>query len=116
MVMCEMDAEEFAKLCNGVWRDRLAILHRRGILSGETALVRAVYWRLRKSGAEPGCDSQAAEAAPTGSAYDLEVLRLLAQYADPSFAGGPILKELLERYAAEASQQVAGDERTAHLH
>lgn len=47
-------AEQFSQICDDVWRDRAAILSRRGILSDEDALVRAVYWRIRKAGGEPG--------------------------------------------------------------
>ncbi len=52
--MSTMSAEKFGRICEDVWRDRAAILSRRGILSGEDALVRAVYWRIRKAGGEPG--------------------------------------------------------------
>ena len=47
------NAEQCRQICDGVWRDRAGILFWRGILSGEDALLRAVYWRLCKAGAEP---------------------------------------------------------------
>ena len=56
--MSIVDAEKIKQICDGVWRDRAAILALRGILSGEAALVRAVYWRLCKAGREPGESKQ----------------------------------------------------------
>lgn len=52
--MSTINAEEFGQICDGVWRDRAAILSGRGGLSDEAALVRAVYWRLCKAGGDPG--------------------------------------------------------------
>jgi hypothetical protein len=51
--MSTISAERFEQICDGVWHDRAAILFRRGALSGEDALVQALYWRLRKAGDEP---------------------------------------------------------------
>jgi len=51
--MSTLSAEKFGQLCDDVWRDRAGILSRRGVLSDEDALVRAVYWRIRKAGGEP---------------------------------------------------------------
>ena len=51
--MRTMDEERFARVCESVWRDRAAILFRRGALSGEDALTQAVYWRLCKDGDKP---------------------------------------------------------------
>jgi hypothetical protein len=42
------------QICDGVWRDRAAILGVRGLLSGEDALVGAAYWRLCEAGRWPG--------------------------------------------------------------
>lgn len=52
--MSTISAEKFGQICDEVWRDRAGILSRRGILNQEDALVRAVYWRIRKAGGEPG--------------------------------------------------------------
>jgi len=52
--MHTIDAETFGQICDEVWRDRASILSRRGSLSDEAALVRAVYWRISKAGGEPG--------------------------------------------------------------
>ena len=46
--------ERIKQICDGVWRDRAAILGGRGVLSGEDALVGAAYWRLREAGRGPG--------------------------------------------------------------
>jgi hypothetical protein len=48
-----MESEKLCQICDEVWLDRTAILSGRGILKGEAALVRAVYWRLCKAGAAP---------------------------------------------------------------
>jgi hypothetical protein len=52
--MSTMNAEKFGKICDDVWRDRVAVLSRGGLLSNEAALVRAMYWRICKAGGEPG--------------------------------------------------------------
>lgn len=52
--MNSIDSEKIRQICDGVWRDRAAILTGRGILSGEATLARAVYWRLCKAGRKPG--------------------------------------------------------------
>jgi hypothetical protein len=49
-----IDSEKVRQICDGVWRDRAAILAGRGNLSGEATLARAVYWRLCKAGRKPG--------------------------------------------------------------
>ncbi len=51
--MSRISAETFEQICDGVWRDRAAVLCRRGIASCEEALIRAVYWRISKAGGEP---------------------------------------------------------------
>ncbi|HEX8140044.1 MAG TPA: hypothetical protein VF544_20955 [Pyrinomonadaceae bacterium] len=51
--MSRISAETFEQICDGVWRDRAAVLCRCGTASGEDALMRAVYWRIRKVGGEP---------------------------------------------------------------
>jgi hypothetical protein len=47
-------SENCRQVCAEVWRDRASIIEGRGDLSAEGALLRAVYWRLCKIGAEPG--------------------------------------------------------------
>lgn len=58
----EVTADEIKRVCDGVWRDRAAILGSRGFTSGEEALVRAAYWRLCNAGRRPG--SGIADCAP----------------------------------------------------
>jgi hypothetical protein len=71
----EVTAEQIKQVCDGVWRDRAAILECRGFASGEEALVGAAYWRLCNAGQRPGS----------------------------SIAGcAPFLRELIRRYRAEA--------------
>lgn len=52
--MNTISAEKFGQICDDVWRDRDAILSRRGLLSDEEALARAVYWRICKAGGDLG--------------------------------------------------------------
>jgi hypothetical protein len=51
--MSTADSETLRRICDDVWRERKGILADCGLLSGETALLRAVYWRLCKVGNEP---------------------------------------------------------------
>ena len=51
--MIAADSEKLGRICQDVWRDRAGILADCGALSGETVLLRAVYWRLCKEGNEP---------------------------------------------------------------
>jgi hypothetical protein len=69
--------EKIRRICDGVWHDRAAILTPRGVLSGEDALVGAVYWRLCKAGRQPG--ESIADCAP-------------------------FLRELVQRYRAEVAR------------
>ena len=71
----DITSEKIEQVCEGVWRDRAAILGARGATSGEEALVGAAYWRLCKAGRSPG--------------------QSLADCA-------PYLRELMRRYRAEA--------------
>ncbi|HEY0005711.1 MAG TPA: hypothetical protein VGB17_12950 [Pyrinomonadaceae bacterium] len=71
--MMTINPEKFGQICDEVWRDRAGILLRRGSLSGEAALERAVYWRFCKAGGEPGRSS--AGCAPL-------LKKLIRQYRD----------------------------------
>jgi hypothetical protein len=51
--MITADSEKLGRICKAVWRDRAGILADGGALSGESVLLRAVYWRLCKEGNEP---------------------------------------------------------------
>ncbi len=91
-------------MCDGVWSDRAAVLRDRGVLSGDAALVRAVFWRLCKAGVKPDTDAENYDTKPTIVAYQLVVSRMLEVNAQPAFDGAQILRELVERYQAEVSE------------
>ena len=88
-------------MCDGVWGDRAAVLRDRGVLSGDAALVRAVFWRLCKAGVQPDTAAENYETKPTILAYQLVVSRMLKVNAQPAFDGAQILRELVERYQRE---------------
>ena len=88
-------------MCDGVWDDRAAVLRDRGVLSGDVALVRAVFWRLCKAGVKPNSAAENYDTKPTILAYQLVVSRMLEVNAQPAFDGAQILKELVERYQSE---------------
>ena len=91
-------------MCDGVWSDRAAVLRDRGVLSGDVALVRAVFWRLCKAGVRPDTDAENYDTKPTILAYQLVVSRMLEVNARPAFDGAQILRELVERYQNEAAE------------
>jgi hypothetical protein len=99
--MTTINSGQFREICNGVWRDRAAVLTGRGLLSGEATLVRAVFWRLCKAGVKPTGSAENYGSKPTILAYQLVVGRMLEVNARPPFDGAPILKELVERYQNE---------------
>ena len=74
--MSVMASERIKQICDGVWRDRAAILDGRGVLSGEDALVGAAYWRLCEAGRRPG--ESIADCAP----FFRELLRQYRVEAD----------------------------------
>lgn len=97
-VITTINSGQFGEICNGVWSDRAAVLGGRDLLSGEAALVRAVFWRLCKAGVMPARGAESYGSQPTILAYQLVVGRMLEVNARPPFDGAPILKELVERY------------------
>ena len=99
--MTTINSGQFGEICNGVGRDRAAVLRGRGFLSGEAALVRAVYWRLWKAGVKPANSAENYNSKPTILTYQLVVRSMLEVSARPLFDGAPILKELVERYQNE---------------
>jgi len=101
IVMTTINSEQFGEICNGVWRDRAAVLTGRGVLSGEATLVRAVYWRLCNAGVKPARGAENHGSTPTVLTYQTIVGRMLELNARPPFDGAPILKELVERYQNE---------------
>src|SRR5574341_644522 len=103
--MTTIISEQFEKICDFVWNERVPILRGRGSLSGEATLMRAVFWRLCKVGIRTkGCaDNDGSK--PAIDAYRLIVGRMLKMNASPAFDSEPILKELLERYQHEAANE-----------
>jgi hypothetical protein len=99
--MATINSEQFGEICNGVWRDRADVLRGRGLLSGEAALLRAVFWRLCKSGVKPTSNAENYGSKPTTLSYQLVVGSMLELNARPLFDGAPILKELVENYQNE---------------
>lgn len=74
--MSATNSERCRQVCREVWLDRANILVDCSGLSGEAALVRAVYWRLCKTGDEP----------------------------EQSLADTPLLKALVQQYRDETMQ------------
>jgi len=74
--MSATNLEKCRQICREVWLDRANILSDCSGLSGEAALVRAVYWRLCKTGDEP----------------------------EQNIADTPLLKELVQQYRDETVQ------------
>jgi hypothetical protein len=103
--MSTISSEQFGEICNEVWRERAPILSGRGSLSGEATLVRAVFWRLCKAGINPKGSADNDGSKPVMLAYQLAVGRMLTANGRPPFDGAPILKELVERYQHEATNE-----------
>ena len=101
-VTTTIDSERFEEICSKVWEDRSTVLTGRGLLSGEAALVRAVYWRLRKSAPLPANSIESCDWPQTVSAYQLRVRRLLELSGDPKLDCDQFLDELLHRYEFES--------------
>lgn len=99
-----MTSEKFEQICDGVWRDRAAILTRRGNLRSEAALVRAVYWRLCKAGCMPAKEIENCDDGHMLLMYQRLVGSTLTAYAHPVFDGAPFLKELVRRHIYETEQ------------
>ena len=111
-VVTSIDSKQFRDICDGVWRDRGTLVRGRGFLSGEAALIRAVYWRLRKTGVRPTVSAENYLSPQTISAYHLGVSCLLELSAHPHFDGVPFLKELVARYQNEIGVLVDKREST----
>jgi len=103
-LMTTINSEQFGEICNGVWRDRAAVVRGRGLLSGEAALVRAVYWRLRKAGVKPTNKAENDSSGQTMFTYRLILDCMLELNARPHFDWVPFLKELVERYQNEVAR------------
>lgn len=101
--MTTINSAQFDEICNAVWRDRAAILRGQGLLSGEAALVRAVFWRLCKAGVSTAAGVEGDGPTPNVVAYQLAVGRMLEGNGHPAFDCEPILQELVDRYQTETS-------------
>jgi hypothetical protein len=99
--MTTINSEQFAEICDAVWRDRASVLRGRGSLSGEATLVRAVFWRLCKAGVKTRGGAEDDSSKPTMNAYQLVVGRMLKANGRPAFDAALILKELTDRYMNE---------------
>ena len=96
-----INSEQFQEICNAVWRDRAMLLRGRGFLSGEAALMRAVYWRLSRAGIKPILSAENYGSPHTASSYELGVNCLLELHGRPRFDGSQYLNELVQRYKNE---------------
>lgn len=99
--MATITSDQFRDICSGVWNDRKAILAGRGFLSGEAALVRAVYWRLCKGGRFSTNTPQNLASAQSVLTYETVVSSVLELNARPHFNGAPYLEELRNLYQIE---------------
>jgi len=93
--MNTINSEKFGRICDGVWLDRISIQSGRGSLSGETALIRALYWRLCNAGATPGQSLEDCDEEQMLSVYQRLIRSMLKQYAHQSYDDAPYLKELV---------------------
>ena len=96
-----INSEQFEEICNGVWRDRATLLSGRGFLSGEAALMRAVYWRLSKAGIKPILSAEDYGSPRTASSYGLGVSCMLEMHGRPRFDGTQYLNVLVQHYKQE---------------
>lgn len=94
-------SEQFRRVCDGVWRDREAILTGRGGMSGEVALMRAVYWRLCKTWGAPERSTGDCHTGYMLLNYQRLVNIMLTQYAGSHFDGVSLLDELVRQYREE---------------
>ena len=101
--MARINSAQFEEICTGVWNDRSEVLSGRGLLTGEAALLRAVYWRLFKVGVRPADGPENHSFEQTSAMYQLVVGCMLELNSKPTFDGSANLRELLKRYEAEAS-------------
>lgn len=95
-------SDKFKRVCAHVWRDREAILTRRGGLTGEAALMRAVYWRLCKAWGGVSTCEDGSHAGQTLFTYQRLVSIMLTQNVGPHYDGLPLLNELVRQYREEA--------------
>jgi hypothetical protein len=102
--MSTINAKQFEELCDRVWTDRASLLRGSGRLSGEAALVRAVFWRLCKAGLKTKGCADSNSSTPALLAYQLMVVQMLKVSSRPAFDGTSILSTLIHRYQNEAGK------------
>jgi hypothetical protein len=95
-------SNKFKRVCDQVWRDREAILTRRGGLTGEAALMRAVYWRLCKAWGGVTTYEDGSHSGQTLFNYQRLLSIMLTQNVGPHYDGSPMLNELVRQYREEA--------------
>jgi len=96
-----INSAQFTDICNQVWNDRASVFQGRGHLSGEVALMRAVFWRLAKVGVKTNGHNETEGSEPTLNAYQIVVGRMLEQSGHPAFDSAPIMTDLVTRYQNE---------------
>ena len=116
--MSKIDSEGFRQICDSVWRDRGAILFWRGPLSGEDALLRAVYWRLHKEGVEQDKNVNAGHRDSKLLTYQAVLRSMLTQSSQMPLECASSLKDLVRRYedesdGAELSRALEAEESKA---
>ena len=99
--MTAINSKQFGEICDGVWDDRTPLVRGRGFLSGEAALVRAVYWRICKTGVKRTVSAENYLSPQAISAYQLGVSCLLELNGNPRFDCVPLLEQLVARYQNE---------------
>jgi hypothetical protein len=102
--MSTINSGQFGEICDKVWCERASVLRGRGHLTGEAALVRAVFWRLCKAGVRTTGCAESYGTEPTTLAYQLVVGRMLELSGRPAFDGGPMMSDLVTRYQNEVGQ------------
>jgi hypothetical protein len=108
--MSTINAKQFEDICDRTWSDRVAVLRRRGtLLSGEAALVQAVFWRLRKAGINTKGGADTSGSTSPLLAYQSAVLQILKASSRPEFEALPILNALIDRYQHESGVALRGE-------
>ena len=102
--MSTISVKQFEDICDRVWTDRASLLRGSGRLSGEAALVRAVFWRLCKAGIKTKGCADTDSSTPALLAYQLVVVQMLKASSRPAFDGTSILDALIHRYQNEAAE------------
>ena len=99
--MQTITVDQFRDICSGVWNDRQSIVEGRGFLSGDAALIRAVYWRLCKGGLFSIKTPESFSSAQSVLSYELVVKTVLEMNSRPPFNGAQYLEDLRKRYQTE---------------